>query len=149
MIIFDTNFLIYQINSEAAQHTLAQKALEKVDNGEIDGVIALQNYVECHAALRNLIQLSKLPDAVNPMELTDQISSLFMDVITPNSSTMKLFSELIKKYPEASRRTYDTFLVATMLSHDISKIATFNIRDFKHFEEIEVIKPEKLASFKL
>jgi predicted nucleic acid-binding protein len=52
--------------------------------------------------------------------------------------------ELIKKYPVNAQDIFDLQIVATMLSNNITRIYTYNEKDFSRYNEIEVLNPESV-----
>jgi len=72
-------------------------------------------------------------------EMNKYKNSEVFDLIYPNRATMLHFGELLTKYQVRNpRQVFDVFLVATMLSSQVTKLLTLNVADFK-FEEVEVI----------
>ena len=50
---------------------------------------------------------------------------------------------LCKRYAITRQKVHDTNIVATMMKHGISSIATFNRKDFIGFDEIEIFELNK------
>ena len=47
-------------------------------------------------------------------------------------------------YRPEQQYIFDLNIVATMLSNGISRISTYNVKDFLHYSEIEVLNPESI-----
>lgn len=135
-ILIDSNILVYSINRSSPKHVKAQDFLSK---NAPKLVVAHQNILE---SLRVLTH-AKFP---NPMKIKEAIDVVFdltkaFDVTNPNIQTIYVAQRLIEKYSFKGDKIFDAYLTATALSNDIKIIATDNIKDFKIFEEIEVINP--------
>lgn len=139
MILVDSNILIYAINRSSPKHTIAQQFLQQ-EKEKL--VLAHQNIFE---ALRVLTH----PRYPKPMKINPAIEAVIsitsnLDVIYPFLETQQLSLELLKKYKLTSNQIFDGYLVATMLSNGIDKIATDNVKDFQKFKYIKVINPFNL-----
>lgn len=135
-MLVDSNILVYAINKSSPKHKLAQKFLVENKNKLL---VAHQNILE---TLRILTH----PKYPNPMEIDKALEAVLkiveaLNVIYPQFETQHLVIELIKKYKLKSDQVFDGYIVATMLTNGINKIATDNERDFKRIIEIKVINP--------
>lgn len=54
--------------------------------------------------------------------------------------------KLVVSYAVKGRQVYDARLVAVMLVHNISQILTFNITDFKRYQEITAVHPDQISA---
>ena len=52
----------------------------------------------------------------------------------------------MNRYDVRGRQVYDARLVAVMLVHNISQILTFNITDFKRYQEITAVHPDQISA---
>ncbi len=142
MILFDTNILVYSQSLKDPRCAPCRKWIKKSENSEIEGVISSQNLVEfvsvmikTNQILKQKIQIDKYIDAENHLQK-------FLKVIFPNSQTLAMFNHLITDKVVCSKKVFDVFLVATMLSNGVRQILTYNAKDFAEFKEIKVISPE-------
>jgi predicted nucleic acid-binding protein len=140
-ILFDTNILVYNQDKESdfytPSHIWHQKAVDK----DINAYISHQNLIEFTAVMSNpkYISLPLTPKQIQK-EIQAYIQHSAFTIISPNPSTMTHFQNLYREYPPKNpRHTFDLYLVATMLSHQITKILTLNTKDFTHIKEITVI----------
>lgn len=136
MILVDSNILIYAINRSSPKHQAAQSYLQE------------QRDVLCVAHQNVLESLRVLTHRVfpQPMTLSAALSAVTSMVdtcllLTPTRSTYELTKELMKHYDLRADAIYDTYLVATALTHGVMKVATDNEKDFRIFKEITVINP--------
>ncbi len=64
--------------------------------------------------------------------------------IHPQPDSSQIVLEYLQKYTVVRQDIYDLYLVATMLSNNVTRIYTFNERDFSQYFEIEVLNPESV-----
>lgn len=50
--------------------------------------------------------------------------------------------QLLERYPVTGRAFYDVQLVATMLGNGVTRVYTYDRKDFQRFAEVEVVSPE-------
>ena len=62
-----------------------------------------------------------------------------MEILYPNSMTIKVFYELVRKYNPRGLWIHDIEIASISIAHGISKIATMNISDFERIDEIEIL----------
>lgn len=135
-MLVDSNILVYAINKSSPKHKLAQQFLIK-NKDKLS--IAHQNILETLRVLTH-------PKYPNPMETDKALEAVLriaeaLNIIYPQFETMHLNFELIKKYKLKSDEVFDGYIVATMLTNGINKIATDNEKDFKRISEVKVINP--------
>jgi predicted nucleic acid-binding protein len=62
-------------------------------------------------------------------------------IISPTIETHAFTQALLEKYQVTADKIFDLYLVATMLSHEITSLTTDNERDFIKVHEIKVFNP--------
>lgn len=142
-IFFDTNILIYNQDQDSSFYQQALDYHQKVMTGKIRGVISSQNLLEFSAVMTNPKKITKsLSQKIVALEINKYLKSPFT-IIYPKQETLSIFVKLIKKYRLSNpKHVFDFFLIATMLSYNITHILTINDKDFLLFKEIKVIKLE-------
>ena len=135
-VLLDSNIIIYSINKASPKHKPAQQFILEQQSKL---VIAQQNIFE---SLRVLTH----PKFPNPMTTTEAIEAVSgitdgLVIIHPQFETKEIALTLIKKYELNADTVFDAYLFATMLSHEISTIATDNEKDFKKFKGIQIVNP--------
>ena len=137
-VLFDTNVLIYSLDSASPQFEAVRKLFARVKNGEIEAVAAHQNIVETENVLVNIYKksLDEARDAID-----NALFSFNFSLICPLPSTISLYHRLIQRYSSKTKiDIYDIYLASTTLVNGVDSIATYNT---KHFEGlgITVISP--------
>jgi predicted nucleic acid-binding protein len=134
-VFIDTNVLVYADQPHAALHTIARDALIAFEAAGDEQWISLQVIREYPSVVTRAN-----PSAPERLPLPPQIAAVavarFLDIfrIAPdglNVATRLL--ELIADHSVAGRRVHDVNIVATMLTHDITRLVTFNPRDIRAF----------------
>ena len=64
-------------------------------------------------------------------------------IIVPKIDTISLFLNLFQKTTKGKLYMFDVFLAATMLDNAITRIITFNEKDFVGLEGVFVYNPRK------
>lgn len=134
MILLDSNIIIYAINTSSPRHKAAREFIQsKVRNL----AVAHQNITETIRVLTH----AGYPHPMNVSASVAAVSSILKScvVVHPNQDTLPVALDLIQRYTILGNHIFDAYLVATMLSNDITKIATDNARDFSRYSGIEVV----------
>lgn len=127
-LLVDTNVLIYALNRDSKFNA---KSTEILESNEYSLVITSKNISEFFAVC------SKLKVETHFLfSFFDEIKSN-AHIIYPNHESVKQFVSLMKKYSPIGNRVYDIEIISVMLAHNIDKIASFNIKDFKEVSEIK------------
>ncbi|MEK7119266.1 MAG: type II toxin-antitoxin system VapC family toxin [Patescibacteria group bacterium] len=139
-MLIDTNLIIYAINSASPKHNQAKRFLSQ---NQSDLIVAHQNILEgmrvlTHAKFSHPMTFFQAEKAVDAIAKAATI-------ISPTEETLPIAMVLMHKYTRAANRIFDAYLVATMLTHGIKKIATDNDRDFTMYEEIAVLNPFRVS----
>ena len=137
-LLIDTNILIYSINSSSPKIKQAQQFLMDYQS---HGVVAHQNIFEAVRVLTH-------PKYPHPMQTKTALTALksitgVFTIISPSIETYVFAQTLLEKYRYTADKVFDLYLVATMLSHEITTLATDNERDFFPIEEIKIVNPFK------
>ena len=134
-VLLDSNILIYALNKNEPKSAQATKFITAAKNS----CIAQQNVLETMRILTH----PSFPESMSGSEIQRSIASIieYFPVISPNEQTLYVFNHLVDIYKPTSNKIFDTYLVATALSNGIRTIVTDNEKDFRQFEQIEVLNP--------
>jgi predicted nucleic acid-binding protein len=144
---FDSNIWIYSFNTTSSKYKTACDLRKKAVEGLLHVYLTPQIITESFRALTDKRLFAKPRTPTEAMKQLTVLQSA-LPRMYPNSKTFTILSSLVKKHPThiQSLTIYDAFLVATMLTHDITTLYTDNTKDFKYYEEITVINPFGTAS---
>ena len=136
MMLADSNILVYALSTTSAKYTTAQQFFLKEQHILC---LAHQNILESIRVLTHPV----LPNAMKSDEARIAVGAIAsaLTIIAPSQETYAIFIELMRKYKLISNAVFDTYLVATMLTHGVTRIATDNERNFSRYKEIAVFNP--------
>lgn len=109
--------------------------------GKFHLIIAHQNNIESNRVLTHTTYNNPMSPTEAQLHLSAYAS--FCTVISPMTNTLEICFRLMNKYKIMSNAILDAYLVATMLSNNVSTIATDNVNHFDIFREITVFNPFK------
>jgi predicted nucleic acid-binding protein len=66
------------------------------------------------------------------------------EVVTEDNHSYRIWKDLLMAHSVTGVAVHDARLVSVMLCHGLSTVVTFNERDFRRFNGIAVVTPEKL-----
>ncbi len=131
-ILLDSNVLLYAIDKQSKYHTISIDILE---NKNYELFVSTKNIAEV-LSVCSKIGVSK--DLI--LRFMDNIVFKVATLIYPNEHSFKHFIEIIRKYNIKGNQVYDMEIASIMLANNINTIATFNHKDFKEINEIEILK---------
>ena len=143
----DTNVLIYASQRRSKYHQAAKVLRDRGQNGEIPLCISPQVLGEFFTYLtrkdgRGLER--PLPPEEASAEVRKYLDSEHIQVIHSTPATWPLILDsLLKQRPVSGAGIYDLQLAATMLSNGVTRIYTFNTKDFEPLSGIEVLNPSE------
>jgi len=138
MILVDTNVLVYALNVDSPALSAAQRFL---DAWRTSLVLAPQ-------ALYELYVVCTRPKSVGGLGANPQSAASIIDryrselrLMADPADLFEVWLDLVQKSAVSGRRAHDARLVAFMHGHAITRVATFNGKDFQSFEGLEIIVP--------
>jgi len=144
LALFDTNVLVYAINKASPFHLASRNLINKGLKGEVSLCLCPQILKEFFSVVTN--PQGRIEKPLKPEDALEGIKKLLSSEniikIYPKQDTLLKTMELLKKYNLRGRKIFDCQLVATMLSNGITKLYTFNQKDFLILTEIkaEILK---------
>lgn len=146
MILADTNILLRLTRSEAGEYPLVRAALRQLRRQAIPLCYTSQNLIEFWRVLTR-------PKTENgfglPIEAADHEAQLVetrLDFVPDTAAVHEHWRRLVVEYQVSGRQVHDARLVAVMLAHDISRLLTLNVGDFKRYGKLIVpVHPRELA----
>lgn len=136
-VLFDTNILVYAHNQDSPFHKKCLALITAVIEGRFRGILAQQNLLEFYSIVTDKKRVTKPLTPFKALELLDNYLRLPFTIILPTDMTIQIFSLLSQKNKIKNGQAFDTYLVATMLSHKIKNILTVNVKDFEFYNEVK------------
>lgn len=140
----DTNVLVYAALKDDVRH-LACRSLLK-DRTDALLYLAPQILAEFYSTITSAKRVTApfTPgEAIDFIETLLSYTHIILRPISLDVSTRWL--DLLKQNETRGARVFDVQIAATMLTHGISKLITYNGTDFKTVSGLELIEPEMLA----
>ncbi|OGG24214.1 hypothetical protein A3A79_03430 [Candidatus Gottesmanbacteria bacterium RIFCSPLOWO2_01_FULL_43_11b] len=135
-MLVDSNIIVYAINTSSPKHKRAQEFCQQKKSNL---VVTHQNVLESLRVLTHP-KFSHPMAARSALRAVNAIVSAF-SLITPLYETLEITQMFMKEHSLVADKIFDAYLVATMLTHGITEIATDNERDFALYRGIKVVNP--------
>ncbi|MFM9902983.1 MAG: type II toxin-antitoxin system VapC family toxin [Pyrinomonadaceae bacterium] len=141
----DSNILTALSQKQSSQYLYVKRAMAQVRQKQENIFILPQNLIEFWA-------VASRPLEVNGLNLSIEITASEVRKFRQNFDFVdelpNLYNEwemLVRKYQIKGKNVHDARIVAAMLQHGITHLLTFNVKDFKRFDEITVVDPAAIA----
>ncbi|MGE4090955.1 MAG: type II toxin-antitoxin system VapC family toxin [Candidatus Binatia bacterium] len=141
--MIDTNLLVYAFYPEVPQHRAARWLLDQAQEEKVSLCASSQVLAEFYAVVTNPKRVSPALDSKAALQRIDEIRSLPGLILLPLPlDVVDRWMALIRRHPVTRQHIFDVQLVATMLANGVTRLYTFNVKDFLAFSEITVIEPK-------
>ena len=138
----DTNVLVYAMYANTEHHRPARTLLDQAEHDDIDFCLTPQILTEFYAVVTNP---RRVTEAKSPGEALDVIDTLLsLPGITLLPVPMDIVAQwmrLLRQHPVTGADVFDVLLAATLRSHGITRLYTFNRADFERFAGLTVLIP--------
>lgn len=140
----DTNILVYSVDIDSRDKHRASLKILRPSEQEIL-CVSDQILTEFYSVMTSSSQVKK---PITPVETIWRIKRLIqmpnIQLLPKPSNLTNLLLELLENHPVTGATVFDVMHLATMMSHEIRRIYTFNVDDFAWCRDmdIEVILPE-------
>lgn len=138
----DSNILSRLSQPQNQYHAFARRAVITLRQQSEEICILPQNLIEFWAVATRPIASNGLGLTIDETEYEIR---KFKRLFTVYDDVPNIFAEwenLVLKHNVSGKKVHDTRLVAAMLTHGITHLLTFNVKDFKRFSEITVVDPQ-------
>jgi len=141
-IFLDTNVLVSSIDTTRINHKKALRLIEKIKKKELQGFISTQIVGEFYVSLTRIFGGIEAP--LSPEEAKEEIEQMLSSgifVVLPVTE-LALRKGLILSSKKGIKGVnfWDAVVIATMLENEISILYTENLKDFKKFTDVVVVK---------
>ena len=144
-MLIDTNLLVRLAKSDDPQRPVADRALRRV--AETGGAIHIvpQCLYEFYVVATRPIEKNGLDRARAD---ADAMMDAFLDrfvLLKDERGVFTRWRELVREVPVRGRPVHDARLVAAMRRHGLMRIFTFNVKDFRRYDDLAVLDPAAVA----
>jgi len=135
--VVDTNVLVYSTVSSCPWHREARLWLAALVDKGIELCITPQIVREYLVVLTRGDIFER---RFTPEEALSELEAILptFTLLNETEETVFYLQSLIRRYQIQGKAIHDANIVATMLSYGISRLATYNLNDFRRFQEIEL-----------
>jgi len=139
-IFIDTNILIYQTfeDFEPEKHRMITERFEDLYNQACSFFISGQIIRE-YVAIATNSKIFKKP--LNSKEILIKVSEFqnIFDILYDTNQSIEILKQLISRYKISGHKIHDANIAATVIANQIDFLWTFNRKDFKQFNEINLL----------
>ncbi|MGH2643995.1 MAG: type II toxin-antitoxin system VapC family toxin [Chitinophagaceae bacterium] len=129
-LLADTNILIYAMEKGSVFYPSAKSILI---SSHYNIFITSKNISEFFA-----VASKQKFDLQNSLDFFKEIRAN-AKVLFPSEISLLIFETLIQQYQPKGNQVYDIEIVSIMMAHHIKYIATFNHKDSKNIQEIQIL----------
>ena len=142
--LVDTNVLVRLLDFSAADHLVAENAINQLLEQNDVICVTKQNLIEFWSVATRPANVNGLDwDTPKTKQQIEQLLLRFQFLNDP-SDVLPHWLALVARHDIKGRRTHDARLVAVMLSHGVTHLLTFNTGDFASFTNISLVHPSDL-----
>ena len=138
--IVDANVLVYAFDAKAPQHASSRALLDEARRGATTLYVTSQVLCEFYSIVTNARRVVKPRTSGEAFTAISDMLGFLRVLPFPVAAVDELMA-LLRRRPIAGGEIFDLQIVATMKLNGIFRIYTFNVDDFKPFQEIEALKP--------
>jgi uncharacterized protein len=139
----DTNLLVYALYRDMPQYRAARALLEQTQEEAAGLCASSQVLAEFYSIITNPRRVTSPFTSAEALREIEKVCAAPGTILVPLPvDVVERWVTLLRRHPITRERIFDVQLVATMLANGISKIYTFNVKDFRPFLEIEAIEPK-------
>lgn len=141
--LVDTNVLLRTLITDDPQYQVVQEAIAILRRSREQLFIAPQNLIELWNVVTRPSDKNGL--GLSPIEAQAEVTRLKqLFILLPDSHrTFGEWERLAFTYQVSGTKVHDTRLVAFMMVHELTHIVTFNVKDFRRFNEEIVVRSPK------
>lgn len=141
----DSNILTSLANSKSPQYTNVRRSLTFLRNHGEKICLVPQNFIEFWSVATRPASANGLGLDITKTSLEIRKFKRYFPFIDDVPNIFNEWENLVVKYQVSGKNVHDARLVAVMIEHKITHLLTFNIKDFKRFNEIIVVDPKKIG----
>lgn len=142
--LVDTNVLVRLLDFTAADHAVAENAINQLLAQNDVICVTTQNLIEFWSVATRPANVNGLAwDTPKTKQQIEQLLLRFQFLYDP-PDVLTHWLTLVSQQDMKGRRTHDARLVAVMLSHSVTHLLTFNTGDFASFTNISLVHPSNV-----
>ena len=140
----DTNILLRLVELQSPHHSEAKNTVDKLLKRGDTLFILLQNVSEFWNVCARPLDKNGLGFTIAQADVELSRVERVFDILPDTIETYENWRELVVKYLVSGVKVHDAKIVASMKTHNIQNLLTFNAKDFKRYTEIEAVEPKDI-----
>jgi uncharacterized protein len=138
----DTNVLVYAMYQDTAHYRPARTLLDQAAHDDIDFCLTPQILTEFYAVVTNPRRVTEVKSPGEALDVIDTLLSLPGITLLPMPiDIVAQWTRLLRQHPVTGADVFDVLLAATLHSHGVTRLYTFNRSDFERFAGLTVLIP--------
>ncbi|MGN6370598.1 MAG: type II toxin-antitoxin system VapC family toxin [Phycisphaerae bacterium] len=141
-VLADTNVLLRLFDRADPDHAAIRNALRSLDNNGDEVVVAPQSVSELwNVCTRPISARGGMGLSVRETDRRVRLIERSFTMLPDSMDVYKTWRRLVVDYKIEGVNVHDARLVAFMIAHQVPRLLTLNIRDFKRYSEITAYTP--------
>jgi len=143
-ILVDTNVVLRAIQFDGPFCGPARTALKLLHRQNHELCLTPQNVKEFWNACTRPTDKNGLGISVPGTDRHTRLLERHFTILPDSALTYTAWRQLVATYQVIGTKVHDAYLVAAMKAHGVTRILTFNTRDFDRYREIQAVDPRTL-----
>ena len=139
-LFVDTNVFIYAINVDSPWHMIARRRLGEARVTKSPSALSPQIIRECLVTLTRPGPDGTRAPAAIAIENVERIRRQ-SNLLGESSETIDHLMGIVRNLSVAGKAVHDANIVATMLTHDVRRLLTHNVADFRRYANLIELVP--------
>ncbi len=145
-VLVDTNILLRSVEPLHPQHAVAVGAVSQLLAEGTLVYFTLQNIAEFWNVATRPIENNGLGFSISStLDEVEKVEGL-LTLLPDTPAVYAEWKRIIVEHSVSGVKVHDARLVATMRTHGVSRLLTFDLDDFARYAEIEVVHPRTIAA---
>ena len=141
-VLADTNILLRLFDRADPDHPAIRRALRDLEKNQDEIVVAPQAIAELwNVSTRPITARGGLGLSIQETDRRVRLVERSFTVLADSLDVYKTWRRLVLSYKIEGVSVHDARLVAFMIVHQVPRLLTLNIRDFKRYNEIAAFTP--------
>jgi predicted nucleic acid-binding protein len=145
LYLFDTNNFLRLAEKQNSQRAIILQALRKLRSNNHTICFTPQILAEFwNVCTRPSSARGGLDFSIKQTKKKVEIIQKHFQLLTDNLQTFLEWKKLVSDYSVIGVQVHDAKIVASIITHKVDYLVTFNEKDFKRFPMIQVINPNNI-----
>ena len=146
LFFVDTNVFVYAVFGDSPHHMAARAFVDRAlqsGAGFCTGPQVLAEYYAVVTDARRVTSVRKPNEAADDVERILELPGIILLPVPADFA--RIWLPLVRRYEVSRQDVFDAQIVAIMIASGVSRIVTFDEKDFERFSEVSVQRPEAVG----